>query len=217
MSKNSNPHQIFNILSFLYPNVETALTNWNGEHWKFLFAVILSAQTTDVQVNKVTKPLFEKFPTLESFAKADLSSIAEILRPIGFYNVKAKYLQNSAKVLIEKYDGIVPLKNAELEKLPGVGHKVANVVTGVLLDENEGIAVDTHVMRLSQRLGFSKHNDPVKIEKDLMKLFPVSKNWDNLSLLLIEHGRKICHARNPECRVCELNKICLASNLKDNK
>ncbi len=204
----NNPQQIFNILSSLYPNVETALTNWNGEHWKFLFAVILSAQTTDVQVNKVTKPLFEKFPTLESFAKANLSSIAEILRPIGFYNVKAKYLQKSAKTLIEKYNGVVPLTNMELEKLPGVGHKVANVVTGVLLDENEGIAVDTHVMRLSQRLGFTKQKDPAKIEKDLMKLFPDSKNWDNLSLLLIEHGRSVCFARKPACKSCYLNENC---------
>jgi endonuclease-3 len=117
-------------------------------------------------------------------------------------------LKNSAKTLIEKYNNIVPLKNDELQKFPGVGRKVANVITGVLLDENEGIAVDTHVMRLSQRLGFSKHSDPENIEKDLMKLFSNSKDWDNLSLLLIEHGRRVCNARKPDCSSCPLFKLC---------
>lgn len=207
MNRKDRTKIIFEKLSAIYPDVETPLKNWNNEPWKFLVCVILSAQTTDKQVNKVTEELFERFPTLQLLGRADENKVAAVIKPVGFYNVKSKYLKQTAQILIEKYNGKVPLIIDELVKLPGVGRKTANVVTGVLLDENFGIAVDTHVMRLSQRLGFTKNKTPEKIEKDLMKLFN-NKDWNNISLLLIAHGRKVCFARKPRCAECVLNKIC---------
>lgn len=200
--------EILKQLQTLYPHVETALKNWDGVDWKFMFCVILSAQTTDKQVNKVTGPLFRRFPTLESFVDADISEVTEMIHSIGFFNNKSKFLRDSAKMLLEKYDGNVPMDIDEMQNLPGVGRKTASVVTGVLLDDNFGIAVDTHVSRLSQRLGFTTNTKPEKIEKDLMKLFPDSKIWDDISLMLIEHGRNVCFARNPKCEECKLNKLC---------
>jgi len=200
--------KIFTILKELYPKVHTALENWDGIEWKFLFCVILSAQTTDVQVNRVTKRLFGEYPSLESFASSSTEDISTMIRSIGFYNVKAKYLKKTATLLINEYGGVVPKVNEELMKLPGVGRKVANVFTGVICKENQGIAVDTHVMRLSRRLGLTKQSNPIIIEKDLQKLYPNKVNWDEISLLLIEHGRKTCTARRPKCDMCELESIC---------
>lgn len=206
MNKKKHAQVVFTLLDKEYPDVETALRNWKDD-WQFVMCVVMSARTTDKQVNEVTKTLFKKFPTLESFANASQKDMEKAIGSIGFYKNKAKFLRELAKMLIEDYKGKVPMDIDEMQKLSGVGRKTANVVIGVLSDNNQGVAVDTHVMRLSQRLGFTKHKTPEKIEPDLMKLF-ARKDWDNITLLLIEHGRQICKARNPNCEGCFLNKIC---------
>lgn len=210
MDNKQRASQILSKLQALYPNAETTLKNWDGVDWKLLFAVIMSAQTTDKQVNSVTKLLFQKYLTLEEFANAEPHELEQLIRPVGFYRTKARHLQQTAKKLISKHHGKVPLTIKELIKLPGVGRKTANVVTSVLLERNFGIAVDTHVSRLSQRLGLTENKTPEKIEKDLMKLYPDSKDWNKLSLLLIAYGRNICVSRNPKCDVCILKEICSA-------
>ncbi len=207
MNRKNRAKIIFEKLTAIYPNVETSLKNWNNEPWKFLVCVILSAQTTDRQVNNVTRGLFTKFPTLQSLANAKLNDVRKIIKPVGFYNVKSKHLIKSAQKVLHNFNGIVPMKIQELMILPGVGRKTANVVIGVLLGENFGIAIDTHVMRLSQRLGLTENKTPEKIEKDLIKLFN-NKDWNNISLLLIAHGRKVCFAKKPKCAECVLDNTC---------
>jgi len=189
----------------LYPKTEPALKH-NGP-FEMLCAVILSAQCTDARVNLVTPELFRRFGTPEKLAKAKREDIEAIIKSTGFYRAKAKSLQESAKKIVADFGGKVPQTMAELLTLQGVARKTANVVLGDCFDIVEGVVVDTHVKRLSFRLGLTKNTDPKKIEQDLMKLFP-KKHWYYLSNALIYHGRRVCDARKPKCDICTLTKMC---------
>lgn len=160
----------------------------------------------------VTPELFRRYPTPEALANAKLEDVEEIVRSTGFYRAKAKNLIGMASVLVDKFGGQVPKTIRELIQLPGVGRKTANVVLGNAFGINEGMVVDTHIGRLSRRLGFTKETDPVKIERDLMALFP-SKDWTILAHLLIFHGRRVCESRRPKCEVCVLHKLCPSSQV----
>lgn len=181
-----------------YLNHETA--------WQLLIAVILSAQCTDARVNIVTKDLFVKYPTLEAFANAPLQEMEEDIRSTGFYHNKAKNIIACARVLVEKYDGRVPDTIEELTALPGVGRKTANVILGNIY-HIPSIVVDTHVKRISKRLGLTKEEDPVKIEYDLMKKLP-KDHWILYNIQIITFGRQICFARSPKCEICPLQDLC---------
>jgi len=172
-----------------------------------LVATILSAQTTDVQVNKVTPGLFRKYSGVDAFAAARPEQIARDINSVNFFNNKAKSIRNAAVMLRDRFDGAVPRTMEELVTLPGVARKTANIVLSSGYGINEGIAVDTHVKRLSFLLGLSKHTDPVKIEQDLMRIVP-QKEWGNFSHLLIYHGRAVCQARRPDHAACVLADIC---------
>jgi endonuclease-3 len=199
--------EMMELLCKRYPDADCELTFDND--YQLLTSVILSAQTTDVQVNKVTPILFKKFPTAKALADAHLDDIKKIVRPTGYYNAKANNIQQCAQALVAKYNGQVPKTIEELVTLPGVGRKTANVVLGVA-HNIPGWTVDTHVNRLSRRLGLTKNTDPAKIEKDLQKLFP-QKDWTKYSITLIWHGRRLCFARNPDCPNCPINHLCPSS------
>ncbi|MEX0789484.1 MAG: endonuclease III [Actinomycetota bacterium] len=201
---------IYRRLSRAHPNARCAL-NFSNPH-EMLFATILSAQCTDAMVNKVTAKLFAKYPTLEDYASADILELQQDVKPTGFFRQKSKNLQATARVLLEKFDGRVPSTMAELVTLPGAARKTANIVLGNSFGKVEGIAVDTHVRRLSQRLGLTANEDPVKIEQDLMALVSKDK-WFQLSYLFIEHGRAICKAPTPRCQDCVLSDICPSSRV----
>ena len=186
-----------------YPDARTEL-DWKNP-LELLVATMLSAQTTDVQVNKVTQSLFSKYRTAEDYADAE--ELEADIRPTGFYRNKARSLQGMARALVQEHGGEVPRTMQELVSLPGVGRKTANVVLGNAFGVDEGIVVDTHVRRVSGRLGLTKNKDPVKIEQDLMKIVP-EKDWTVFSHLLILHGRRTCKARQPDCPNCVLNDIC---------
>jgi endonuclease III len=188
-----------------YPDARTEL-DWKNP-LELLVATMLSAQTTDVQVNRVTQSLFAKYRTAEDYAHADPSELEEDVRPTGFYRNKARSLRNMADALVEEHGGEVPSTMQELVTLPGVGRKTANVVLGNAFGVDEGIVVDTHVRRVSGRLGLTENKDPVKIEQDLMKVVP-EEDWTVFSHLLILHGRRTCKARKPDCPNCVLNDIC---------
>jgi endonuclease-3 len=174
---------------------------------ELLVATMLSAQSTDETINKVTKTLFKKYTKPKDYAKANLTDLEQDIRSTGFYHNKARNLQNAAKMLVEKYNSKVPNTMEELVKLPGVARKTANIVLTNAFGVVAGVAVDTHVRRLAQRLGLSERNDPDKIEQDLMNIVPKDK-WMQLTDLLIFHGRRVCTAKKPNCEVCVLNKIC---------
>jgi endonuclease-3 len=188
-----------------YPDARTEL-DWKSP-LELLVATVLSAQTTDVQVNRVTQGLFAKYRTAEDYANADPSELEEDIRPTGFYRNKARSLRNMAGALVEEHGGEVPNTMQELVALPGVGRKTANVVLGNAFGVDEGIVVDTHVRRVSGRLGLTENTDPVKIEQDLMEVIP-EEDWTVFSHLLILHGRRTCKARKPDCPNCTLNDIC---------
>jgi endonuclease-3 len=188
-----------------YPNPRTAL-NFRTP-FELLAATILSAQATDALVNKVTERLFKKYKSVEDFAKAPLAELEKDVSSINFYKNKAKYIKNCAEIILKKHGGKVPKTMDELTELPGVARKTANIVLSNAYGINEGIAVDTHVKRLSERLGLSVKTDPAKIEIDLMELTP-REEWSDLSHLLILHGRKICTARLPKHKECVLYDIC---------
>jgi endonuclease III len=193
-----------------YPDARTEL-DWKNP-LELLVATMLSAQTTDVQVNRVTQSLFAKYRTAEDYAHADPSELEEDVRPTGFYRNKARSLRNMADALVEEHGGEVPSTMQELVALPGVGRKTANVVLGNAFGVDEGIVVDTHVRRVSGRLGLTENKDPVKIEQDLMKVVP-EEDWTVFSHLLILHGRRTCKARKPDCPNCVLNDICPSAEL----
>ncbi len=174
--------------------------------WQLLIAVILSAQCTDARVNIVTKDLFQKYDTLEKFANANLSELEQDIRSTGFYHNKAKNIIACAKTLVEEYHGEVPRTLEELTSLAGVGRKTANVIRGNIYNE-PSIVVDTHVKRISKRLGFTKNDDPYKVESDLMKVLP-KDHWILYNIQIITFGRSICFARNPKCSECFLGDIC---------
>ena len=193
-----------------YPDARTEL-DWNSP-LELLVATILSAQTTDVSVNGVTKALFEKYRTAADYAGADPAELEEDIRPSGFYRNKARSLRGMARALVEEHAGEVPRTMRELVALPGVGRKTANVVLGNAFGVDEGIVVDTHVRRVSNRLGLTENQDPEKIERDLIRMVP-QEEWTVFSHLLIFHGRRICKARKPDCPNCVLNDICPSAEL----
>ena len=197
--------KVIELLEKEYSNAEIALEYTNP--LELLIATILSAQATDEQINAITPKLFKKYKTAEDYANADLTELEQDIKSSGFYHNKAKNIKNCCKTLVEKFHSKVPKKMDELLELPGVGRKTANIVLANAFGVVEGVAVDTHVGRLSQRLGLSQSGDPNKIEADLMKLVPKDK-WMRITDLLIFHGRKICTAKKPNCARCVLNKIC---------
>jgi len=188
-----------------YPGAACALQHRDA--LELLVATILSAQCTDKRVNEVTPALFRRYPTAEAYAEADLAELEQAVRPTGFFRNKARALQGVGRALGERHGGAVPASMAELTALPGVGRKTANVVLGNAFGIDEGIVVDTHVGRLSRRLGLTWHEDPVKVENDLMALAPRSA-WTLWSHLLILHGRTVCLARKPRCAACVLADLC---------
>jgi endonuclease-3 len=196
--------EVFALLKKQYPDAKIAL-NFSSP-FELLVATILSAQCTDARVNMVTPGLFRRFPSPEAFANADVHELEREIKSTGFFRQKAKSIINCSKSIVEKFGGEVPRTMEQLLVLDGVGRKTANVVLGNAFGI-PGIAVDTHVKRVSQRLGFTKQNDPTKIEFDLMKLFP-KRHWTVLCHYLMAHGRKVCIARMPKCEVCILNKVC---------
>jgi endonuclease-3 len=201
---------IYRRLDKEYPGAKCAL-NFPNPH-EMLFATILSAQCTDAMVNKVTEKLFKKYPELEDYAGADPEELQQDIKATGFFRQKAKNIQATARKILDDFGGEVPSTMEELTKLPGAARKTANIVLGNAFGKVEGIAVDTHVRRLSQRLGLTANEDPVKIEQDLMEIVPKSK-WFKLSYLFIEHGRAVCKAPVPRCGDCVLADICPSSKL----
>ena len=201
--KKEKVNEILDLLEKEYPDAECALDYDSVFH--LLLAVVLSAQTTDVSVNKVTPELFKKYETPKQLAQADEKEVAEIIRTIGMYRTKSKNI-NLAKMLVEKYDGIVPESDEELVKLPGVGRKTANVVMAVGFG-HQRIAVDTHVFRVSNRIGLVNEPDVLKTELALMKTIPENR-WTKTHHSLIFHGRRCCTARNPKCDECVIKDLC---------
>jgi endonuclease III len=190
-----------------YPEATIALRFRN--ELELLVSVMLSAQTTDVNVNRVTERLFRKYRRPEDYLAVPLEELEDDIRSTGFFRQKAKAIRGTMKLLLEDYGGRVPARMDELLRLPGVARKTANVVVAER-GQAEGIVVDTHVRRLSQRLGLTRHDDPVKIERDLMRLVP-RRYWNVFPHLLIQHGRRVCFARSPRCEVCVLSDLCPAS------
>jgi endonuclease-3 len=197
--------KIIELLEKEHPDAKVALHYSNP--LELLMATVLSAQSTDETINKVTKTLFKKYTKPEDYANADLKELEQDIRSTGFYHNKAKNLQNAAKMLVEKYNSKVPNTMEELVKLPSVARKTANIVLANAYGVVAGVAVDTHVRRLAQRLGLSENDDPNKIEQDLMNIVPKDK-WMRVTDLLIFHGRRVCTAKKPNCAGCVLNKIC---------
>jgi len=205
LNKKTKVLKIIELLEKEYPKAKTALHYTSP--LEILIATILSAQCTDKRVNIVTKSLFKKYKTAEDYANADLEELEQDIRSTGFYRNKAKNIKNAGRLLVENYDSKVPNTMDEIIKLPGVARKTANIVLSNAYGVIEGIAVDTHVRRLSKRLGLTENTDPNKIEADLMKIVPKS-HWKRITDLLIFHGRNVCMARKPKCNICSLNKIC---------
>lgn len=193
-----------------YPAAECALVHRNA--WELLVATILSAQCTDKRVNIVTPGLFAQYPSVEAFAAAPREDLEEAIKTTGFFRNKAKNIQGAAHVLLEKFGGAVPNTMSELLELPGVARKTANVVLGVAFQVADGVVVDTHVSRLSQRLKLTRQKDPTKIERDLMEVVPQAA-WIDIGHLLIHHGRSLCTARKPLCGECPLQDLCPSARL----
>ncbi|HUG41805.1 MAG TPA: endonuclease III [Longimicrobiales bacterium] len=202
--------EIIRRLREAYPDAHTSLDHRNA--YELLTATILSAQCTDERVNLVTPGLFAAYPSPRDLAGARTEDVEEIIRSTGFFRQKTKSLLGMAEALVARHGGEVPAVMAQLVKLPGVGRKTANVVLGNAFGRNEGVVVDTHVKRLSGRLGLTAHTDPEKIERDLMKLVP-REDWTDLPHLFIYHGRAVCKAPTPLCGRCVLHEICPASRV----
>jgi len=197
--------QIIQILEKEYPEAKTSLHYHNA--LEILVATILSAQCTDKRVNIVTKSLFKKYQTAQDYANAEITELEQDIRSTGFYRNKAKNIKKSGWMIVEKYDGKVPNTMEELIKLPGVARKTANIVLSNAYGKIVGIAVDTHVHRISKRLGLTQNKNPDKIERDLMQIVP-KEYWKRITNLIIFHGRKVCAARKAKCNICGLNQIC---------
>jgi endonuclease-3 len=197
--------RILDRLEAAHPEATCALHHRNP--YELVMATILSAQCTDERVNMVTPALFKRYPTPAALAKAAPEELEDIIRSTGFFRAKARSLMGCARALAEEHGGIVPRELATLVELPGVGRKTANVVLGHAYDIAEGVVVDTHVLRVSNRLGIAKGDDPIDVEQQLMALVPQAR-WTRTSDLLIFHGRKICDARRPECGVCPVFDLC---------
>ncbi len=198
-------NEIINKLKETYPDAKCSLDF--STPFELVVAVMLSAQCTDERVNKTTPALFQKYKTPQDFANCNITELEELIHPCGFYKNKAKNIKACAQKVVNNFSGIVPQTMEELLTLPGVGRKSANVVLLEVFNIAEGIAVDTHVKRLSGRIGLSKENTPEKIEKDLVKIFP-KENLKDINHVFIWHGRNICSARNPKCEQCPINNLC---------
>ena len=205
MDKKKRIMEIIKRLEREYGKPGTALKFNNP--FELLVAVVLSAQCTDDRVNKITPTLFKRFPGPKEMAEAGLEEVEELVRSCSFYRNKAKNIHAAARMIVEKFGGKVPDNMEDLIKLPGVARKTANVVLYNAFGKNEGIAVDTHVKRLVKRLGICDEKDPIKIEKELMEIVP-KDYWGPVTYLLIEHGRRVCKAKNPDCAHCVLRDIC---------
>jgi endonuclease III len=201
--------EILKRLDQLYPDVTCALTHRNA--WELLVATILSAQSTDVNVNRVTPELFRKYPTVEAFAALTPEELQPDIRSTGFFRNKAKSVVGAAKKIMADFGGQVPVSMADLLTLPGVARKTANVVLGTWFKIADGVVVDTHVHRISRRLELTRNADPQKIEQDLMQIIP-KERWILFSHQVIWHGRKLCYARKPKCVDCSLENICHAAD-----
>ncbi len=202
--------EVIRRLSRAYPDAKVALNFTNP--LEMLVATILSAQCTDERVNQVTKTLFRKYRTCEDYLKVPEAELAADIRPTGFFNQKTKSIRGASRRIVEEYGGRVPDTMEDLLTLPGVARKTANIVLGNAYGKVEGVAVDTHVRRVSQRLGFTEQTDPDKIERDLMRIVPRRK-WFDFTYVLIEHGRAVCKAPTPRCEVCPVNDLCPSSRV----
>jgi endonuclease III len=198
-------HATFTRLQKIHPDAHCELDHTSP--FELLVATVLSAQTTDVAVNKVTPQLFRRWPHARALAGAKTQEVEEAIGTLGFFRQKTKAIVGLSKMIVERFGGEVPQTLDELVQLPGVGRKTANVVLGVAWGIPEGVVVDTHVMRVSQRLGWTRSTDPPDIEQDLCKLLP-RQDWDPVSHTLIFHGRRICFARKPNCEGCGVNDVC---------
>jgi endonuclease-3 len=198
-------NRILNILSKAYPDAKIALHFSNP--LEMLVSTILSAQCTDERVNLVTKDLFKKYKTPEDYAKSEINELEAMIRSTGFYRSKAKNIRNACQIIVEKFNSKVPRTMNELTSLPGIGRKTANIILSNSYGVIEGIAVDTHVARVSKRLELTNAKEPDKIEQDLMKLIK-KESWVSFTYQMIEHGRKICNARKPLCNQCLLKRLC---------
>ncbi|HEY3303730.1 MAG TPA: endonuclease III [Candidatus Binatia bacterium] len=207
--KKQRAHAIAARLAQAYPELRVPLSHRNN--FELLVAVILSAQCTDEMVNRVTPELFRRYPTPEAMARAPLDRIEKFIHRVGLFHAKALSLKKCSKQLVESHAGEVPATMEELTRLAGVGRKTANVILGHAFGI-PGIIVDTHCKRVSRRLGLTKQEDPNKIEQDLMKLLPPAE-WTGFSHRLILHGRRICHARKPDCKACIVNDLCPSAQL----
>lgn len=207
MDRETRARAVIDRLLEAFPDWEISLEY--EDRWQLLAATILSAQCTDKMVNQVTPPLFEAYPTVDAMAQADQEHVEELVHSTGFYRQKAKRLIGSAKIIVDEHDGDVPDTMSALTDLPGVGRKTANVVLHHGFDKTEGIVVDTHVDRITQRLDLVDGSTPETIEQELIELLP-KDDWKRITHLLIEHGRKTCSARNPRCQACRLFDLCPA-------
>ena len=205
LDKKTRLMKIIELLEKEYPKAKTALHY--SSPLEILVATILSAQCTDKRVTLVTPQLFKKYKTAKDYANADIAELEQDIRSTGFYRNKAKNIQNAGRMIVERFDSQVPQTMEEILELPGVARKTANIVLTNAYGVIVGIAVDTHVRRLSKRLGLTENTNPGKIEKDLMQIVPKS-HWKSITNLLISHGRAVCDARKPKCGICCLNKIC---------
>ncbi|MEX0834000.1 MAG: endonuclease III [Actinomycetota bacterium] len=202
--------EIIERLTRAYPDARVALNFSNP--LEMLVATILSAQCTDERVNKVTENLFRKYRKPEDYLRVPEQELAADIKPTGFFNQKTRAIRGACKRIVEEHDGRVPDTMEELLTLPGVARKTANIVLGNAFGKVEGIAVDTHVKRVTKRLNFTEHDDPDKVERDLMELIPREK-WFSFTYVLIEHGRAVCKARNPRCEECVVNDLCPSSTV----
>ena len=203
-------NEVLDRLKASYPDAKCALTHKSP--FELLVATILSAQCTDKRVNMVTPELFRRYPDAESMAAAPIAKVEDLIRTTGFFRNKSKNIKLASLKIVEEHGGEVPDNMEALTQLPGVGRKTANVILGNAFNKNEGVVVDTHVNRLSNRLGFTDYSDPIKIEKDLMVQIP-RDDWALFAHLLILHGRSVCSARKPDCPSCFLNDICPSSTV----
>jgi len=206
----SYPMQVLEILAKTYPIAQCELTHKNA--WELMVGVILSAQCTDKRVNIVTQDLFSKYPTIQDIDTLDIEELKKIIRSTGFFNNKTKNIKGAARKIIQDFGGIVPDSMEKLLTIPGVARKSANVILSVWYKKNEGVVVDTHVIRISNLLKLTEQKDPVKIEKELMGIYP-KEYWERFSTYIVWHGRRLCIARRPKCKECPLNKICPSANL----
>jgi endonuclease III len=210
MRKKARAIEVFARLKRAHPDAHCELDHETP--LQLLMATILSAQCTDKRVNMVTPTLFKRFPTAQALADAQQEELEEIIKSTGFFRNKSKSLIGLGKALVERHGGAVPDSMETLVKLPGVGRKTANVILGNAFGKNEGVVVDTHVGRLSLRLGLTRETDPVKVERELMPLIP-REDWTMLAHVLVFHGRRICYARTPKCEICVLSEICPSSTV----